>query len=196
MRKTLPADPTLPLVEYTGIDSVRIMIFVDGENLTMRSQDFEKEYRDHGVTQRHDNVHVRDVCLWNPALSDWRTASGLIRTYYYTAVVGDDGKVDEVVDTLKVAGVAAPRVFKKAKGRPSKRVDISLSIDMLNHAARGHFDLGILVTGDEDYVPLVRAVQAEGRGVHVWSVPSGVSRKLVDAADSFSDISAFLFRTD
>src|SRR5438552_16267039 len=86
-----------------------------------------------------------------------------------------------------------PRVFKKDKGKGSKRVDITLAIDMLLHGTRKHYDVAVLVAGDEDYVPLVRAVQGEGARVYVWFTSEGLSPGLYQAADYFVDLDEFLF---
>ena len=48
--------------------------------------------------------------------------------------------------------------------------------------------IAVLVAGDVDYVLLVQAVQAEGRGVHLWFIQDGLSPKLLHAVDHFSDI--------
>lgn len=89
-------------------------------------------------------------------------------------------------------GIEAPRVFKK-EGDRSKGVDISLATDMLINATRKHYDIGVLVAGDGDYVPLVRAVQGDGARVIVWSVSSGLNPALVHAADDFADLDGWLF---
>ena len=81
------------------------------------------------------------------------------RKHYYTSVQGDASTVQDTADWLKGQGFEAPRVFKKSKTKGSKRVDISLATDMLLHASRKHYEIALLVTGDGDYVPLVRAVQ-------------------------------------
>jgi hypothetical protein len=52
-----------------------------------------------------------------------------------------------------------------------KRVDTRLVADMCHYAAIGAFDAAVLVSGDEDFVPAVEAVNALGRQVWVatWS---------------------------
>ena len=84
----------------------------------------------------------------------------VLRKYYYTSIKGDEKKIVDCIDELKAHGIEAPRVFKKTKSRGSKRVDISLATDMLSHAFRKNYDIAVLVAGDEDYVPLVKAVQS------------------------------------
>ena len=139
-------------------------------------------------------IYRPDIYVWSRALTEHNVVAGgaILHTYYYTSLQGDYPSLDEVADALKQIGVEAPRIFKKVKGGHSKRVDISLATDMLTHAARHHYDIAILVAGDEDYVPLVEAVQTEGRRVHLWSVTEGLSPGLARAVDLFTDITPHL----
>jgi uncharacterized LabA/DUF88 family protein len=77
------------------------------------------------------------------------------------------------------------------KGRPSKAVDIFLAVDMLSNAHRKNYALAILIAGDGDYVPLVKAVKAEGSRVFVWFFDEshGLSRDLRISADHYAEIS-------
>jgi hypothetical protein len=52
-----------------------------------------------------------------------------------------------------------------------KRVDTRLVADLIQHAASGAFDAAVLVSGDDDFVPAVEAVNALGKQVWVatWS---------------------------
>jgi hypothetical protein len=52
-----------------------------------------------------------------------------------------------------------------------KRVDTRLVADIIQYAAIGAFDAAVLVSGDDDFVPAVEAVNALGRQVWVatWS---------------------------
>ncbi|MBL8521586.1 MAG: NYN domain-containing protein [Betaproteobacteria bacterium] len=157
--------PTFPIISFFGLRNIRVMTFVDGENLAIRC----------GAILRSDNYRLRseakyrkDANVWHPTLIGDSVVDqgGVMRTHYYTAVQGDHALVEAVAKELKEVGVSAPRVFKKAGGR-SKRVDVSLATDMLRHAAHHNYDIAVIVSGDEDFVPLIEAVQAEGRGVHV-----------------------------
>ncbi len=64
---------------------------------------------------------------------------------------------------------------------------------MLTHAFRKNYDIVILVAGDEDYIPLVKAVKSEGRRVVLWLVEDGLSSKLVNAVDHYFDLGKVLF---
>lgn len=173
------------LVPYL-MDIVRVMYFVDGENLAIR---FGAVLKNSARQIAPDVLYTSNVLVWTPRLNEDR---GVIRKYYYTSVPNDGVQIPQAEDQLKSVGIEAPRVFRKDKKKGSKRVDISLSTDMLIHATRRHFDIAVLVAGDEDYVPLVRAVQGEGARVHVWFVSNGASPELQKAADQFLDITNIL----
>jgi len=167
------------------------MIFVDGENLAIRYGSLMKQ---RGETPRDHVAYAPDIFVWTSVLNTPGTSTpAVMRKYYYTAVQGDQPAVAEIEKRLKTVGIETPRVFKKDKGKGSKRVDITLATDMLLHATRKHYDVAVLVAGDEDYVPLVKAVQGEGARVIVWFLPDGLSPALHQAADDYLDLEPFLF---
>jgi len=166
------------------------MVFVDGENLAIRY----KHILDGTQPEEHVNF-LEDVYVWSRfANIPKHIHCEVIRKYYYTAVQGDEPKVEDIEAQLKNIGIEAPRVFKKKRGRTTKRVDITIATDMLTHAHKGNYDIAILVAGDEDYVPLVQAVKDEGRRVILWFFEDdpGLSKKLAMEADYLFDISYFL----
>jgi uncharacterized LabA/DUF88 family protein len=166
------------------------MVFVDGENLAIR---YGRMLNDRALPRAGHVVYRPDIYVWSSALNDICRYAGTIRKHYYTSVIGDEPRIDQITEDLKAAGIEAPRVFKKTKDRGSKRVDISLATDMLTHAARHNFEIAVLVAGDEDYLPLVEAVQGEGRRVFVWFVEDGISPALRRVADRYSDLGELLF---
>ncbi len=169
--------------------SAKVMVFVDGENLAIRYASMlkDKAPEDHVVFEPN-------VFVWTPfANVQHHVNCEIVRRYYYTSVQGDDTRQDEIEEKLKAIGIEAPCVFKKAKGKRSKRVDISLATDMLTHAYRKNCNLAILVAGDEDYMPLVEAVMAEGRRVVLWFLEDGLSQVLKRKVDHYFNIGTFLF---
>ncbi|MFH1731213.1 MAG: NYN domain-containing protein [Planctomycetota bacterium] len=170
-------------------DNYKVMIFVDGENLAIQTGRMLTSGRKKqvGVTI------IPDIAVWTPDLAGPMRRLDILRLHYYTAMSGSHEDIKSTVDTLKAWGIAAPRVFKKAKDAKSKCVDVALTVDMLHHGQKGHYDIGVLVAGDKDYVPLVKAVQSEGRLVCVWFVSRGLSRELRIAADHFGRLDDGLF---
>jgi hypothetical protein len=105
--------------------------------------------------------------------------------YYYVGVSpGAPALVEQFLKGLELR----PGYFVKREGRvrrngrcptcgseyeytTEKRVDTRLVADLIHYAAIGAFDAAVLVSGDEDFVPAVEAVNALGRQVWVatWS---------------------------
>lgn len=180
-----------PLPLYDLLTPTKVMIFVDGENLAIRY----KAMIENGAPRQSHVQNEPDVFVWTEyANLKHHARVGVVRRHYYTCVQGDEDKCEALTRRLKDVGIEAPFVFKKEKGRKSKQVDISLATDMLTHAFRKNYDMAILVAGDEDYIPLVKAVMSEGRKVVLWFVEDGLSPKLIDAVDHYFDLGRFLFQ--
>jgi uncharacterized LabA/DUF88 family protein len=165
------------------------MVFVDGENLAIRYGCVIKERNE---TPLPEIRYVPDTYVWSSVLDRHGETPAVMRKYYYTAVQGGQEKVAEIEKQIKDLGMETPRVFKKDKVKGSKRVDITLATDMLLHATRNHYQVAVLVAGDEDYVPLVRAVQGEGARVYVWFLSKGLSPALHMASDYYVNLDQFL----
>jgi uncharacterized LabA/DUF88 family protein len=169
------------------------MMFVDGENLTIRYGNILKSK---GLQQENHVFYEPDVYVWSYVLRSICIEDAVLRTHYYTSALRDEAYRREIEDTLKSRGIESPHVFKRTKSRGSKRVDISLSTAMLLNACRKNYDVVILIAGDEDYLPLVEAVKAEGRIVLLWFFEDGLSPVLKRSADHYADIGKILLRSE
>lgn len=175
----------------TAPKNSRVMIFVDGENLAIR---YKSELEGN---QPHSHVkYAPDVYVWSPYISRIHGPENYIRRYYYTSTPGDKGQIEKTENELLKTGIDAPRIFHKTKGTRSKGVDIKLATEMLTHAHRKNYDIAVLVSGDGDYVPLVEAVQNEGRQVVLWALKSGLNPALRKTCDHYWDIGEALFRQE
>jgi len=187
----IPDDPT----------SLRWMLFVDGENFTIRAQAVAQA---RSLALKPGQYWMADTFVWLP---DWPATSGFsftgvsaigvrrlaTRAYYYTSVRGDAPLMDDTKEHLWQLGFT-PSVFRRPSGdRKAKGVDIALTKDMLSHAFLGNYDAAVLIAGDGDYVPLVDEVKRLGKLVYVifFSDPAaGLNNDLRLAADYFLDITA------
>jgi len=177
-----------------GSGSYDWMVFVDGENFTIRGQSLANQ-RD--VPLEPGAYWLRDVFLWVPSatgMTSWLQphlylATKPLRAFYYTAVIGDDCKTLEVRESLRSLQFE-PVVVKKPKSQKhSKGVDISLAKDMLVNAFHNNYDVAVLYAGDGDFVPLVEEVKRMGKVVYgVFFSTEGLSDELRLACDSFTDI--------
>lgn len=161
----MPSDPHLR----------RWMLFVDGENFTIRGQEYAEN---NGIPLTQGPWFYRDVFVWFPnqpgtlALTNSKNVPvevqhHAIRSFYYTSLTGDDAKILKVRRELHELGFT-PQVFKKLdKNKKSKGVDIALATDMLGNAYNDNFDVAVLVAGDGDYVPLMSEVKRLGKVVYL-----------------------------
>jgi NYN domain len=154
------------------------MIFVDGENLTIRGQEFAKNI---GLDLVRGPYWEPDTFLWIPDVEGeypmfseeaWmarhhhKAETRARRAYYYTAVVGDDTDLRRTRLAIRELGFE-PNVFKKLKGTRSKGVDVSLTATLVSHAYRESYYVAYLIAGDGDYVPMVEEAKRLGAGL--WS---------------------------
>jgi len=179
----------------------RGMGFIDGENLVLSFQ----EMRNSGQIPLPGTKHNRDVYVWNPNIVTPFPVD-IIRLSYYTAVQGDDETLvnarEEIhrlyykyptFSSVRSVGNVVPNVFKKKKGHPSKRVDVSMTTDALVQAENASLDCIYIVTGDADFLPLIEEIMRRGKRVHVAAFSRGLSPQLKTAADDFSLLDEFFF---
>jgi uncharacterized LabA/DUF88 family protein len=178
----------------------RWMLFVDGENLTMRAQ---KLANDKGVRLQEGAEFRKNIFIWMPgikatvaltntAVSPMKVEDHAIRAYYYTSLTGDEPLVLSVKQALRSLGFH-PEVFKKVRpNEKAKGVDIALAKDFLSHAFLNNYDVAVLVAGDGDYVPLITEVKRLGKVVYIVFFRNyGLSTELHLAADLFLEMEQF-----
>jgi uncharacterized LabA/DUF88 family protein len=172
----------------------RTMIFVDGENLVHR---FQHMVTKGWVPHTGDLAHIPDSVIWHSGFSIDGTTHEILRATYYTYVVGDPGRVEEVEAQIRglsfnrhrnstLPNQLTPRVFKKEKkSAKSKGVDIAMVVDILGHVYAGNLDTVLLLSGDGDYLPLITDVQRAGKQCYVGAFSDGLNAKLPLVADAF-----------
>jgi uncharacterized LabA/DUF88 family protein len=69
-------------------------------------------------------------------------------------------------------------------GLQQKKVDVMITVDMLTHSFRRNMHRATLLTGDNDFKPLLDALVQEGMFTTLWYPPDETSTELLNAADS------------
>ena len=181
----LPSDPHLR----------RWMLFVDGENFTIRAQ---KVAQASNIVLPEGAHYLKDIYIWLPGLQatqdttqgHLRLQAHAIRSFYYTSASGDEQKLVDVKRRLRELGFN-PQVFKKTRDK-SKGVDIALAKDLLVNAFFDNYDVAVLIVGDGDYVPLIEEVKRQGKVVYlVFFKEEGLNEALWLAADSYFEMKQF-----
>jgi len=182
----------------------RAILFIDGENLTMRYQAMLRA----GARPREGIVHQQDIFVWTDRTlrSQFHSLEKVVRTYYYTSVVGDDSLVADTKRQLArleftsrgddggVTGQVIPIVFKKTmRSEKTRNVDIRIVIDVMRFAFTDEVDRVYLASGDGDYLPLIDEVMRRGKQVELLALSSGLHPNLPYSVDRFHDLDAPFF---
>jgi uncharacterized LabA/DUF88 family protein len=112
----------------------------------------------------------------------------LVRAYAYTGLDPDNENQRNFHDFLRRHGyrVVSKDIRKYGDGKVKANLDIELVVDMMKTAR--NLDIAIVVSGDGDFAPAIRAVQELGVRVEVISFRGNTSSDLIDVADQFTDI--------
>ena len=112
----------------------------------------------------------------------------LVRAYAYTGLDPENENQRNFHDFLRRHGykVVSKDIRKYGDGKVKANLDIELVVDMMKTAR--NLDIAIVVSGDGDFAPAIRAVQEMGVRVEVISFRGNTSSDLIDVADQFSDI--------
>jgi uncharacterized LabA/DUF88 family protein len=120
-----------------------------------------------------------------------KTASAgrdLVRAYAYTGLDPDNENQRNFHDFLRRNGykVVSKDIRKYGDGKVKANLDIELVVDMMKTAR--NLDIAIVVSGDGDFAPAIRAVQEMGIRVEVISFRGNTSSDLIEVADQFTEI--------
>jgi uncharacterized LabA/DUF88 family protein len=153
---------------------MKICIFFDGQNFYRSLQRFDENLR----------VDYDRLAAWITQAVGGPTAM-FCGAYYYVGVSPDAPQVVEgFLKGLELRpgyfvrreprvrrSVRCPQCGEEYEYTTEKRVDTRLVADLIHHAANDNFDAAVLVSGDDDFVPAVEAVNGLGKQVWVatWS---------------------------
>jgi uncharacterized LabA/DUF88 family protein len=154
--------------------SKNVAIFIDVANLyyAARGQDVDVDY----------------VALLKYATK----GRDLIRAYAYSGLDPENENQRKFLDFLSKNGykVVHKDIRKFGDGRVKANLDIELVVDLFR--LRDRMDIAVIVSGDGDFAPAIRALQDEGVRCEVISFRPNTSSDLVAVADEFIDIMKIL----
>ncbi len=111
-----------------------------------------------------------------------------VRAYAYTGLDPDNENQRNFHNFLARHDykVVSKDIRKYGDGKVKANLDIELVVDMMKTAR--NLDVAIVVSGDGDFAPAIRAVQEMGVRVEVVSFRGNTSSDLIEVADQFTDI--------
>jgi uncharacterized LabA/DUF88 family protein len=150
--------------------SKNVAVFVDVANLY--------------YSARGQEVDVDYVALLKAATK----GRDLIRAYAYSGLDPENENQRKFIDFLGKNGykVVHKDIRKFGDGRVKANLDIELVVDLFRLAKR--MDIAVIVSGDGDFAPAIRALQDEGVRCEVISFRPNTSSDLIAVTDEFIDI--------
>ncbi len=129
-------------------------------------------------------VDIDYVLLLNAATA----GRDLVRAYAYTGLDPENENQRNFHSFLARHDfrVVSKDIRKYGDGKVKANLDIELVVDMMKTAR--NLDVAVVVSGDGDFAPAIRAVQEMGVRVEVISFRGNTSSDLMDVADKFTDI--------
>ena len=111
-----------------------------------------------------------------------------VRAYAYTGLDPENENQRQFHAFLARSGykVVSKDIRKYGDGRIKANLDIELVVDLMRTAS--NLDIAVVVSGDGDFAPAIRAVQQQGVRVEVISFRGNTSSDLIEVADQFIDI--------
>ena len=112
----------------------------------------------------------------------------LVRAYAYTGLDPDNENQRNFHSFLARSNykVVSKDIRKYGDGKVKANLDIELVVDMMKTSR--NLDIAIIVSGDGDFAPAIRAVQEMGVRCEVISFRGNTSSDLIEVADLFTDI--------
>ena len=112
----------------------------------------------------------------------------LVRAYAYTGLDPENENQKAFHNFLARNNykVVSKDVRKYGDGRFKANLDIELVVDLVRLAPK--LDIAVVISGDGDFAPAIRAVQDMGVRVEVVSFRANTSSDLVEVADQFIEI--------
>ena len=149
----------------------RLMIFIDGSNVFRSMQRFRNNYR-------------LDYKKLVEKLTEDRN---LIRVYYFaSSAVPPIKSQTNFYEALEI-NHNFRTIIKPLKGsgnrRREKGVDVALVTDFLSLGYKKAYDIGIIVSGDQDYAPAIEKVQDLGIQIEIASFRHSIGRDLLKVCD-------------
>jgi len=159
------------------------MFFIDGSNLLI---ELSKEI---GVEFRSDKPPLNAINLAQLIINNICTyidPQKVIRKYWFGSYQGSEEFGEKIKGRLRECDFE-PVIIKK-KNNKEKGVDISLTKEALVNAFNKNFEIAYLVSGDEDFLPVVAEIKRYGAKVYGAFFEHGLSPELKLSFDLFNQI--------
>ena len=142
----------------------QIVIFIDNSNIFQgfRKYDIKVDYE-----------KLKNVITKNRKLHEIILYEGVIYPM-------SPGKKKWYKDLKNNSGYIIKTSFNKIAlgARIEKKIDIKIAIDMISFAYEKKYDTAVLVSGDGDFIPVVKKLKEMNRNVEIWGFKYSIANAL------------------
>ncbi|MBY9004224.1 MAG: NYN domain-containing protein [Candidatus Lokiarchaeota archaeon] len=144
--------------------SQNVIIFIDNSNIfhSFQSLNFQCDY-----------YQLKEIIIGN---------RNLVEANLYTGIMYPVREKDKVwySSLNKMGYTLKTRAIKVAPNgkKTEKRIDVLMAVDIISSAFEKNIDTIIIVSGDSDFVPVVKKLKDLNKKVEVWSFRKNLSQQL------------------
>lgn len=141
------------------IKKEKIIIFIDGSNLY------------HELISNFGKANI-DFKLFADFLAG---QNKIVKVYYYNAPLNqkdnpkaylEQQRFFSALGKLPKFELKLGRLERRPNGPPAEKgVDVRMAVDIVTHAYSSIYDIGVIVSGDADFVPAIKAAQDFGKKI-------------------------------
>lgn len=142
----------------------RVMVFIDGAYLRERCKKYWGRYDIHWGKLSASLLRMFNTYGTNPFNIN------LIRIYYYDAIApeGNTRRRSQLeyfseLDKGYASTIRLRTLVESSKGLKQKGVDVLMAIDALSKAYQNHYETGMFLVADADFIPLIETVKDSGK---------------------------------
>jgi len=180
------------------------LVFVDGENLSIRYKEMLKEGRKPLAT----NVVNGGSFIWSNNMFS-KNSWNIKRVSYYTSVTGSDDAILDLRKNISTTTYTSndgsmrrtsqliPFVRKKSnKSRKESVCDIAIAVDVMRACYNDHAPTIYIMSGDGDFVPLYNEVVHAGKHIYAAAFSSGQHEEIPLVVDEFFCLDDYFFERE
>lgn len=185
--------------ESSGADKPRVKIYIDGPNFYYGLQTIGRKFREFqfnfvgmGRSLTNKNRNLVGINYYSSSFNQQRNPKTYRKQQKFFARLQNNG-ITLTLCKLEFRVVNRNAHIQTSKGT-IKGDDISIAVDMLSDAYENVYDVGILISSDGDFVPLVKKVLSLGKEVEILYFENLKSPELIYCCKNCRAVSKSLIR--